>query len=236
MITTFQKMSTENEYVFRRFMEILTPHKVDLFKQIASNRTRHLCVVLEDIFQEHNASAIIRTSDCLGIQDLYTIEEKNKYVLQRKIALGAGRWINLHRFGQQKNPADNCLSELKSKGYKIVATSPHSDAFTPNNLPIEQPLAIVFGTERHGLSEKILQQADYHLAIPMYGFTESLNLSVSAAIILQSIRTRLEQSQLPWKISSEAQTKLIIEWSTHILNGGKALEKQFRTEYFQKEL
>jgi tRNA (guanosine-2'-O-)-methyltransferase len=225
----------ENTYVLEKFREILTPHKVELFKRIAEDRTRHISIALEDLFHEHNASAVIRSCDCFGIQDLYTIEDKNKYVLQRNIALGSGRWIDLHRFTNKETASSDCVDHLRAQGYKIVATSPHAHAYTAETLPLEVPVALFFGTERRGLSDEILSIADYHLAIPMYGFTESLNLSVSVAIVLQGLRNRLHQGSIDWKLSQEAQDALQIVWSTRILNGGEALEKQFRTTYFEKE-
>jgi tRNA (guanosine-2'-O-)-methyltransferase len=178
---------------------------------------------------------VIRSCDCFGIQDLYTIEDKNKYVLQRNIALGSGRWIDLHRFTNKESASSDCIAHLRAQGYKIVATSPHANAYTAETLPLEAPVALFFGTERRGLSDEILSIADYHLAIPMYGFTESLNLSVSVAIVLQGLRNRLHQGSIDWKLSQEAQDALQIVWSTRILNGGEALEKQFRTTYFEKE-
>lgn len=225
----------ENTYVLEQFREILTPHKVELFKRIAEDRTRHICIALEDLFHEHNASAVIRSCDCFGIQNLYTIEDKNKYVLQRNIALGSGRWIDLHRFTNKETASSDCINHLRAQGYKIVATSPHANAYTAETLPLEAPVALFFGTERRGLSDETFSIADYHLAIPMYGFTESLNLSVSVAIVLQSLRNRLHQGSIDWKLSPEAQNALQIVWSTRILNGGEALEKQFRTTYFEKE-
>jgi tRNA (guanosine-2'-O-)-methyltransferase len=227
--------SEENTYVLQRFQEILTPNKVALFNRIAAQRTRHLSVVLEDIFQEHNASAVIRSCDCFGIQDLYAIEDKNKYVLQRNIAKGSGRWIDLHRFANKDTASMDCLNHLREKGYKLVATSPHINAYTPETLPIENPIALIFGTERRGITESIIANADYHLTIPMYGFTESFNLSVSVAVILQTLRNRLEKEIFPWKLSIEEQQALQIIWSTRILNGGEALEKQFRTAHLEKE-
>ncbi|MEY3048170.1 MAG: hypothetical protein RL365_208 [Bacteroidota bacterium] len=226
----------ENTYVLQRFREILTPNKVSLFNKIAEQRTRHISIVLEDIFQEHNASAVIRSCDCFGIQDLYAIEDKNKYVLQRNIAKGSGRWIDLHRFTNKETASLDCLNHLREKGYKLVATSPHAHAYSPESLPIEEPIALIFGTERRGLTESILDNADYHLTIPMYGFTESFNLSVSVAIILQTLRNRLEKAEFPWKLSIEEQHALQIIWGTRILNGGEALEKQFRTAHLEKEL
>ena len=223
--------SEENTYVLQRFQEILTPNKVALFNRIAEQRTRHLSVVLEDIFQEHNASAVIRSCDCFGIQDLYAIEDKNKYVLQRNIALGSGRWIDLHRFTNKETASLDCLNHLREKGYKLVATSPHVNAYTPETLPLENPVAIIFGTERRGITDSILANADYHLAIPMYGFTESFNISVSVAVLLQTIRQRLEISQHAWKLPESEQIALKIQWCEKILNGGEALSKEFRARY-----
>lgn len=226
----------DKEYIYHRFQEILTPNKVKLFEQIASERTRYLSVVLEDIFQEHNASAIIRTCDCLGIQDLYTIEERNRYVLQKKIALGAGRWVDLTRFSKKNEARKECIQHLKNRGYSIVVTSPHADAYTPETLPINKPLALFFGTEREGLHPETLSEAEYQLKIPMVGFTESLNLSVSVAMVLHALRERLVKSDVLWKITPEEQTELKIEWSKKILNGGTALEMSFLKDYFEKEL
>lgn len=224
-----------NEYLYGCFQSLLTPHKAQLFERVASERTRYVTVVLEDLFQEHNASAVIRTCECFGIKDLYAIEDKNKYTLQRKVARGAGQWIDLHRFTERGKASEQALQHLKSRGYKIVATSPHSDAHTPETLPLEGPIALCFGTERLGLSTLMLEQADYHVKIPMYGFTESFNLSVSVALLLQNLKSRLNNSAMDWRLSHEDQLALKIEWSKRMLNGGEMLEKQFRKAYFEKE-
>jgi len=224
-----------NEYLYGCFQSLLTPHKAQLFERVASERTRYLTVVLEDLFQEHNASAVIRTCECFGIQDLYAIEDKNKYTLQRKVARGAGQWIDLHRFTERGKASEQAINHLNSSGYKIVATSPHALAFTPENLPITEPIALCFGTERLGLSSLVLEQADYHVKIPMYGFTESFNLSVSVALLLQGLKARLNNSDEDWRLSREEQLALKIAWSKRMLNGGEMLEKQFMGAYFEKE-
>ncbi|MFM2038230.1 MAG: hypothetical protein RL432_1169 [Bacteroidota bacterium] len=224
-----------NEYLYGCFQSLLTPHKAQLFERVASERTRYVTVVLEDLFQEHNASAVIRTCECFGIQDLYAIEDKNKYTLQRKVARGAGQWIDLHRFTEREKATQQAINHLKSKGYKIVATSPHAQAFTPETLPIADPIALCFGTERLGLSTIMLEQADYHVKIPMYGFTESFNLSVSVALLLQGLKSRLNAAPVDWSLSHEDQLALKIEWSKRMLNGGEMLEKQFSKAYFEKE-
>lgn len=217
-----------NRKVLAAFYEIITPNKVEMFDRIAADRTRHITIALENIFQEHNASAVLRSCDCFGIQELHVVEKDFQYAVQRDIALGSGRWVDMYNFNLGDNPTESALLNLRNKGYKIVATTPHTDAFTPENIPIDAPLAFFFGTERRGLSEQVLNEADYQLRIPMYGFTESFNISVSVALVLQHIRQRLTASEIAWKLNEDEQVDLKIKWCRKILNGGKALEVEFR--------
>lgn len=219
-----------NSKVLAAFYEIITPNKKEMFDRIAADRTKHLTVVMENIYQEHNASAVLRSCDCFGLQDLHVIEKDNTYKIQRDIALGAGRWVDMHNYDDSKNVTKDCLNDLKLKGYKIVATTPHTDSQTIYDLDLTQPIALVFGTERRGISEEVVEMADEFVKIPMYGFTESFNISVSVAIVLNTLRQRLEQSDLNWKLSDEEQTLLKINWCSKILNGGDLLEKKFRSD------
>lgn len=224
-----------DKVVLGKLYEIITPSKREMFDRIAAQRTRHLTVALENVFQEHNASAVLRSCDCFGIQELHVIEKDNQYKIQRDIALGAGRWVDLYNFDQGVEPTSDCIKKLRSKGYKIVATTPHTSDQTINDIDLSHPIALVFGTERRGISEEVMQQADAFVKIPMYGFTESFNISVSAAISLNVLRERLEKSNLKWKLSEEEQVKLKIKWCTKILRGGKELEQEFRRRLFEKE-
>jgi tRNA (guanosine-2'-O-)-methyltransferase len=221
----------EDEFVLKEFYDIITPNKINLFDRIAADRTRHLTIALENIYQEHNASAVLRTCDCFGIQDLHVIEKDNQYQIQRDIALGSGRWVDIHNFSDEFGPTETCISSLKGQGYQIVATTPHTDAYTVHDLPIDKPLAFFFGTELKGLSEEVMQAADLQVRIPMYGFTESFNISVSVAVLLQTVRQRLEISQHKWKLTDSEQIALKIQWCEKILNGGEALSKEFRARY-----
>lgn len=212
--------------VLEEFYKIITPNKQEMFDRIAAQRTKHITVVLENVFQEHNASAVLRSCDCFGIQELHVIEKDNQYKVQRDIALGAGRWVDMYNFDKGSEVTKDCLSKLKSKGYKIVATSPHTEK-TINDIDLSQPMAFVFGTERRGISDEVIELSDELVKIPMYGFTESFNISVSVALVLNTIRTRLEESNLNWKLSEEELVDLKIKWCKKILNGGEALEKHF---------
>lgn len=222
---------TEDAYVLQEFYKIITPNKVGLFEKIAPQRSRHLVVGLENIQQDHNASAIMRTMDCLGFQELHLIEKNNNYQFQRDIALGAARWLDVMQHQQEPEPVLDSIAHLRQKGYQIVATSPHLKASTPQNIDLTQPIALFFGAEKHGISEELSANADAFLHIPMHGFTESFNLSVSAALVLSALRTRLEASSIDWLLSPEAQTELKISWCERILNGGPQLAQKFREEF-----
>jgi tRNA (guanosine-2'-O-)-methyltransferase len=214
------------EKVLEEFYNIISESKIEMYDRIASERTRYLTLVLENIHQEHNASAVMRTCDCFGIQELNVIEKNNQYRVQRDIALGAGKWVDMFNFNEGNQVTKDCITKLKSQGYKIIATTPHTEN-TINDIDLSQPMAFVFGTEKEGISHEVKDLADDFVKIPMYGFTESFNISVSAAIVLSTIRNRLENSKLTWKLSHEEQTELKIKWCKKILRGGDDIEKHF---------
>lgn len=214
--------------ILEEFYSIISPSKQEMYDRIAENRTKHLTVVLENIYQEHNASAVIRSCDCFGIQELHVIEKNNQYKIQRDIALGAGRWVDLYNYDQGVSPTADCINKLKGKGYKIVATTPHTNDVTINELDLNEPIALVFGTERRGISEEIKEMADEFVKIPMYGFTESFNISVSVALALNTLRERLENSSIEWKLNEKEQTLLKIKWCKKILRSGNEMEEEFR--------
>lgn len=219
---------TIDEKVLEGFYNIITENKQEKYNQIASDRTKHLTVVMESISKEHNSSAVLRTCDCFGIQNLHTIEKGNKkHEPMRDIALGASNWVDLHTYDDGETPTTTCLRNLKEKGYKIVATTPHTDV-NLSEISIDQPIALVFGTEKTGISEEVYEMADELVKIPMYGFTESFNISVSAAIALNILRGKLEKTDLNWKLSHEEQVKLKIQWCTKILKDGEIVEKEIR--------
>jgi tRNA (guanosine-2'-O-)-methyltransferase len=223
-----------DQLVLNEFYKIITPSKVNMFDNIAAQRTKHLTVVLENVYQEHNASAVLRSCDCFGIQELHVIEKDNQYKIQRDIALGAGRWVDLYNYNTGSQPSLDCIHKLRKQGYKIVATSPHAQK-TINDIEIDSPMALVFGTERRGISDEINHLSEELIRIPMYGFTESFNVSVSAALTLNTIRNRLETSDINWRLSDDEQVTLKIKWCRKILRGGQLLEDEIRKRLFEKE-
>lgn len=216
----------DNKQLLDAFYDIISERKIEMFDRIASERTNYLTVVLENVFQEHNASAVLRSCDCFGIQNLHVIEKDNQYKVQRDIALGAGRWVDIFNYDKGDNPTLDCLQKLKGKGYKIVATTPHEKDCLISDLDLSHPVALVFGTERKGISKVVEGMADEFVKIPMYGFTESFNVSVSAAITLNVLRERLDKSEINWKLNDKEQVDLKLKWSKKIVNKGEMLEQE----------
>lgn len=191
-------------------------------------RTRHLTVALEDIYQSHNASAVLRSCDCFGLQDVHIIENNNKYEVNPDVALGSSKWLTLHRYNEPDG--DNtrrCLLNLKQHGYRIYATTPHKDDVTPDTLPLDEKVALVFGTELKGLTSIAMDMADGHIRIPMYGFTESLNISVSAAILMQNITHRLRNSSVVWQLSPADRAEVLTNWLSCSVKDGESLIRRF---------
>ena len=184
--------------------KIVTDERWNLMNKTIADRTRYLTVVLEDIYQPHNASAVLRTCDCFGVQDVHIIENQNEYTVNPDIALGASKWLNLKKYNKEENNTLMCINSLKEEGYRIVATTPHTNDVNLDSFNLENgKTALLFGSEQPGLSELALDHADEFLKIPMLGFTESFNISVSASIILHHLRLKLNQSEIEWQLSKD---------------------------------
>jgi tRNA (guanosine-2'-O-)-methyltransferase len=197
----------------------LSDNKVDIFDTIANDRMRHVTLVLEDIFQPHNTSAVIRSCDCFGIQDIHIIENRNEFNHNKEIDMGSIKWLDIHQYNSEKNNTKSTINKLKKQGYKIVSTTPYAKK-TIDELDLSQPIAIMMGTELTGLSKEALELSDEKVKLPMYGFTESFNISVCAALILSEITAKLRRSDIPWRLNEEEQTEIKIEWCKRQLNRG----------------
>ncbi len=197
------------------------------FDEIAKYRTRHIAVVLEDIYQPHNASAILRTCDLTGVQDVHIIENKNEYEVNPEVALGSSKWLTLKKHNSKDENTLEAINSLKSNGYTVVATTPHEKAMDLDSLPIDNKIAVVFGTELTGLSDLAIKSADINLCIPMYGFTESYNISVSAALVLFNLTQRLRASAIDWKLSNNELTDLLLDWARNSVNKHELMEQHF---------
>lgn len=202
------------------------------FEEILSQRTKHFTVVAEDVFQIHNTSAVMRSCDAFGIQDLHLVEERNGKSIDKEIAMGSQKWVTLHRYKSM----DTCMETLRVQGYQIVATSPHADANYLHDFDFTKKSALFFGTEKDGLTEGVLDQADALIKIPMHGFTESLNISVSAAIIMQHLVTKLKLSDIDWQLTEEEKMELEIQWAKNTIKAHKKIVDRFNEARGIREL
>jgi tRNA (guanosine-2'-O-)-methyltransferase len=209
----------------------VTEKRKNLFRQILKNRTRHFTVVLEDIYQQHNSSAVIRSCEIFGIQDVHVIE--NKYIsnVSKNIAKGSQKWLSFHNYKKETNNTIACLNSLKGKGYQLIATSPHHNSCLLHDFDITKKSAFIFGVEKTGVSKEVIKNADGILKIPMAGFTESLNISVAAAIILENLTYKLRTSSINWNLTHKEEEELYTQWiEKTIKNVGKIKEHFLKDE------
>ncbi|MCB0456767.1 MAG: RNA methyltransferase [Flavobacteriaceae bacterium] len=215
--------------LFEYLQTYLTERRKELFKEILDKRTRHFTVVTEDVYQLHNTSAVMRSCDVFGIQDLHVIEERFGKRVDKEIAMGAQKWVDIYR---HQNSLD-CVKSLRAKGYQIIATTPHDNSTLLHEFDVTKKSAFFFGTEKLGVSEEVMQQADGFLKIPMYGFTESLNISVSAAIILQEVVTRMRIEKIAWQLSEEEKLAIEFQWTQRSIKSVDKIKERF---YNQKKV
>lgn len=189
------------------------------FQKILAGRTTYLTVAIEDVFQMHNTSAVIRSCEVFGIQEVHVIEDRFGKRLDKNIAMGAQRWVDVYRYKDTKE----CMRHLRDQGYRLIATSPQSNATVLNDFELDRKTALFFGTEKEGLSSDVMAGVDGHLTIPMVGFTESLNISVSAAIILYKLTTDLRRSPRKWQLSPEEQLEKQLDWTKKSIKSLKSI-------------
>lgn len=207
----------------------LSEERTETFKQVLSKRTRHFTLVLEDLFQKHNVSAVIRSADVFGVQDLHIIENEYNNFISRRVAKGAQKWMTFYPYSKVgEDNTKNCIDHLKSQGYKIVVTSPHLEASNLRDFPLNEKAAIVLGAEKNGVSDKMMQAADAYLKIPMVGFTESLNVSVAAALIMENLTHRLRSSDQAWALSQEEKDELYLKWLKKSIKSIKEIERNYK--------
>ena len=209
--------------------EFVNGDRLQLLYRNLENRTRYLSIVVEDVYQAQNASAVVRSADCLGIQDIHIIENKNNFKVDREIAMGASKWTNVVYYNGGENNSLDAIRQLKSEGYRIVATSPHINDVSLDDFDLHKgKAALVFGTELKGISETVKNEADEFLKIPMYGFTESFNISVSAAIVMHYLTWKMRKEiGIDWKLSEKERETVLLHWLRKTIKQSDLLEKKF---------
>lgn len=203
----------ENTVELIKYMEgFVSERRRGRLHEVLAERTRHMTVVLEDVYQAHNASAVLRSCDCFGVQDVHFIENKNKFKISEDVSMGSTQWLSIKKYNKEENNTAACLQELKQKGYRIVATTPHKNDCTIAELNVTTPFALVFGTEIDGITETVFEMADEFVKIPMYGFTESFNISVCAALCMYEFTTRIRRQNIAYQLSEQEKEQIYLEW------------------------
>lgn len=203
--------------------------------EVLSERTRHLTLVLEDVYQSHNFSAVLRSADIFGIQDVHFIENRNSYKISEDVSMGSTQWLSIHRYQQHANNTRACLSNLKAKGYRIVATSLHRNSVSLESLDVKSPLAVVFGTELTGITADVEDMADEFIQLPMYGFTESFNISVCAALCMYNLSTRIRQEVEHYHLQDHEKAALYLDWLKASIRKQELIVKEFDQKYLAQQ-
>ena len=210
------------------FKSFVTGERLKKMEQILSMRTKYLTLALENIYQPHNASAVLRSCDGFGIQDVHIIENSNSYQENPGVSLGTSQWLTMHKYRNSTDNSLNAITKLKKDGYRIVATTPHHKDKNLEDFDLTKgKIALFFGTEMHGLSDIVLENADEYMKIPMYGFVESFNISVSCAISLHNLSHRLRQSNIKWELTHEEKEDVLLEWMRNSVKNAARLEEEF---------
>lgn len=222
-------MRTIEEQV-KYMRDFVVDEKNALFDRLIEERTDYVTIVLEDLYQSHNQSAVMRSADCYGIQDVHLIENRNAYDMSSTVSQGAREWLTLHRHKEFGNNTLPAVRKLKEKGFRIIATTPHTNDVLIDELDLEKgKMAFFFGTELTGLSEEVIAEADEFVKVPMYGFTESLNVSVCAAIIMYSVKQRLRNSPIDWHLSAQRRYEVLFQWYCHAIKASDQILARFNS-------
>ncbi len=226
MNTSYQKAL--NEYL----SGFVTEQRLDKIRRVLAQRHRYITVMLEDIYQPHNASAVLRSCDAFGIQDVHIVENRNRYRINPDVELGTAQWLSITRYNAGEHNTAEAVRALRKKGYRIVATAPHSDDCLLADLDLSPgPVALMFGTELSGLSDQAMELADEFVRIPMHGFVESFNISVSAALSLYDLDRRLRSSDIAFQLTEDEHCEIQGQWLAASIKKSQALEAEFRRTY-----
>jgi len=225
----YEDMSLAEKTRYYEFLsQFVSENKKSLFESVSLNRTRYLTVVMENIFQSQNASAVLRSCDLFGVQDIHIIENNNKYTLNKDVALGSSKWLSMNKYNSHENNTKQAYDHLRKNGYRIVATSPHAKGCLLDDLPLNDgKIALVFGTELEGLSDYAIENADEYVTIPMYGFTESFNISVSAAISMHHLIEKIHRTIPNWRLSDIELVDVKTQWVKRVLKKHELYDEKY---------
>ena len=216
-----------NKSLINHLKKFIVDERKELFDTKIQERTKYITIVLENIYQGRNISASIRSADCFGIQDVHIIENNNCFNQDTSVSIGSEKWISLFRHNKKKENTKETISKLKKDGYQIIVTTPHAKKNTLFDVDISKKIALLFGSEGSGCSETAINLADEQIKIPLYGFSESFNISVSVALCLQHLTYKLRDSNLNWKLKTNEKEEIMINWLKRSIRSSEKIEREF---------
>ncbi|MBV2224933.1 MAG: RNA methyltransferase [Cloacibacterium sp.] len=208
---------------FDYLKQFLTDERLSKIEYFSQESSDFVLPVMEDVYQFRNAAAIVRSVEACGFHHVVALEEENVFNPNLKVTKGAETWVKVEKMPNNLYS----LKEIKNRGYKILAVSPENNATMLPDYKVKEPIALVFGTELEGVSDEILEFADETLAIPMYGFTKSFNVSVAAAICMYELKQKLMKSGIDYKLSEEKLLEMKIRWTVNSIRSGEELLERF---------
>ena len=221
------KTLKEKQELIAYLTEFITPKRKQRFDDVIAQRMNHLQIVIEDLYQAHNTSAVIRSCDCFGVQYVHFIENRNLMEVNKDIALGADSWVTVKKYKESENNTLSCLKNLKEQGFRIVATTPHTNDVTIDQLPVDKKLALVFGTELEGITDDVRNIADEFVKIPMFGFTESFNISVSAALCMNELSTRIRKNVPNYQLTETEKIDVYFDWLMNSIDKSELIVEKY---------
>ena len=215
-----------SQKTFEYLKQFLTDERLSKIEFYAQESSDFVLPVMEDIFQFRNAAAIVRSVEACGFHKIVAMESENEFNPNLRVTKGAETWVEVEKMPHQLES----LKKIKEKGYKILAVSPEKNAIMLPDYDLKEPVALVFGTEKEGVTEEILDFADETVAIPMYGFTKSFNVSVAAAICFYDLKQKLVKSDLDYKLSNKKLWELKVRWAKNSIKSGEEILQKYLKE------
>lgn len=203
----------------------VTEERMETLRRKVADRTRYITICAENTFHPQNASALVRTAEAFGVQDIHTIEELCRFKPNVRIVRGTDKWVDIRRH----RTTPEAIAELKRNGYRIVATMPHDNGHTPLNFDVEAGrMALIFGTEHAGVSPEIAEAADDYIQIPMCGMVESLNVSASASILLYNLTSLIRGNPaVEWQLTPHEQSETLFLWLASSIKDSRNILSRF---------
>lgn len=208
---------------FEYLKQFLTDERLRKIDHFSPESSDFVLPVMDDVYQFRNAAAIIRSVEACGFHKVVAMEEENVFDPNLTVTKGAETWVEV-----EKMPKNiDSLQKIKDRGYKILAVSLEKNAVMLPDYQITEPIALVFGTEMAGVSEEVIDFADETLAIPMYGFTRSFNVSVAAGICMYELKQKLINSNIDYKLGEEKLLKMKIRWAVNSMQSGQQIFQKY---------